>query len=107
MTAAGQAPQHRRGIVVVARLPEDLSVDDDRGVGTKDEGAGPYDQHRRGRFLRGEPAHVRLCRFAGAHALVHSGDNDLECKSSGSEQLSTPWGSGRKDKAHVRIWNYE
>jgi hypothetical protein len=37
VAAGGKAAQHRRRIAFVARFPQDLAIDDDRGVGPEDD----------------------------------------------------------------------
>jgi len=107
VAAARQSPEHRGGVFVIARLAQDVAVDDDGGVGAEDDGVGrrrAARQYRQGRqrFLAGETTDVGLRRFARADRFVDVGGDDIEFESCRAQQLGTPRRCRRQDQSHER-----
>jgi hypothetical protein len=76
--------QQAAGVVVIERLPEQVAVEVDGGVGRDDQLGG---RGHGGSLLSGEPFDVDGAGLAGTHGLVEVGRPQLEGEAQARQQL--------------------
>src|SRR5215831_6886963 len=105
MRAAGQLPEHGRGLAIVARLAKNLAVHHYGGVGSEDNdvvhrgligsaaGLRSLNEslHGRGGFLPSQPRDIRGWRFARTHAFLEIDGECVERIPRGAEKIRPAW----------------